>query len=47
MEEISISMRAGEEFHITEADYGGWTKVQRMDLSEEGFVPTSFLEIIS
>jgi len=40
-------MRAGEEFHITETDYKGWTKVQRIDLSEEGFVPTSFLGVIS
>ena len=39
-----MSMCAGEEFHLLEGDTGGWTKVQRMDMSDQGFVPSAFLE---
>lgn len=47
-EEVSnISMDPGEEFHILEPDTGGWSKVQRVNMSEEGFVPTAFLKMIS
>jgi len=44
VEESNISMCAGEEFHLLEGDTGGWTKVQRMDMSDQGFVPSAFLE---
>ena len=39
-------MRSGEEFHVTELDVDGWTKVLRMDMAQEGYVPTSFLEFL-
>jgi len=45
-EEANISMRAGDEFHVTEMDMDGWTKVLRMDMTVEGYVPTSFLEFL-
>jgi len=45
-EESNLSMVEGEEFHLVEADSegSGWSKVQRMDMSGEGYVPTAFLE---
>ena len=44
--EGSISMYEGEEFHIMEHDQGdGWMRVRRMNNLEEGFVPTSYVEI--
>jgi len=45
-EEANLSMRAGDEFHVTEMDMDGWTKVLRMDMTLEGYVPTSFLEFL-
>lgn len=43
--EGSISMQEDETFDVIELDQGdGWTKVLRENL-EEGFVPTSYLEI--
>ncbi|CAG0887195.1 unnamed protein product [Darwinula stevensoni] len=46
LSEGSIPMHAGETVHIVEVDQGdGWTRVRRMDKSEEGFVPTSYMEI--
>ena len=45
--ESSIAMEAGEEFIVTEGDEGGWTKVRRKNINNEGgevFVPTSYLQ---
>ncbi|EEC17256.1 conserved hypothetical protein, partial [Ixodes scapularis] len=43
--EGSIPMEEGEEFLVVEVDQGdGWTRVRRENL-EEGFVPTSYLEV--
>ena len=45
--EGSIQMTEGEEFHVLEQDQGdGWTRVRRSS-GEEGFVPTSYIEIQS
>lgn len=42
----SITMEENEYFDVIELDQGdGWTKVRRENL-EEGFVPTSYLEIV-
>lgn len=43
--EGSIEMEEGEEFHVIEEDQGdGWTRVRKMN-GDEGFVPTSYIEI--
>jgi hypothetical protein len=43
----SITMEVGEEFIVTEVDDGGWTKVKRKtNVSEEGYVPTAYLQQI-
>ncbi|XP_018900690.1 formin-binding protein 1-like isoform X3 [Bemisia tabaci] len=43
--EGSIPMYDGEELYIIELDQGdGWTRVRRLNDSEEGFVPTSYIE---
>lgn len=43
--EGSIPMYDGEELHIIELDQGdGWTRVRRQGDTEEGFVPTSYIE---
>lgn len=39
-------MNEGEEFDLIELDQGdGWTRVRRQDNFEEGFVPTTYIEI--
>ncbi|XP_068236405.1 formin-binding protein 1 isoform X4 [Palaemon carinicauda] len=44
--EGSMSMAEGEELSIIELDQGdGWTRVRRVGEFEEGFVPTSYIEI--
>lgn len=45
--EGSISMTENEELHLIEVDQGdGWTRVRRkIGDSEEGFVPTSYIEV--
>ena len=45
MTEGNIDMREGEEFYRLGQDEEGWMKVRRLDGTEEGFVPTSFLRI--
>lgn len=43
--EGSIPMGDGEELLIIEHDQGdGWTRVRRQNDTEEGFVPTSYIE---
>ncbi|XP_065169257.1 cdc42-interacting protein 4 homolog isoform X2 [Atheta coriaria] len=44
--EGSIPMEEKEELHLIEFDQGdGWTRVRRMNNADEGFVPTSYIEI--
>ena len=46
--DTTIHMTAGEEFVVTDADQGGWTRVRRrnMDIQcGEGFVPTAYLRL--
>ncbi|CAG2167372.1 unnamed protein product [Oppiella nova] len=44
--EGSIPMSENEEFEVVELDQGdGWTRVRRLDHQEEGFVPTSYVEL--
>ena len=39
-------MIEGEDLQVIELDQGdGWTRVRRGDQTEEGFVPTSYIEI--
>lgn len=39
-------MEEGEELDVVELDQGdGWTRVRRIDGDEEGFVPTSYIEV--
>lgn len=39
-------MEEKEELHLIEFDQGdGWTRVRRMNNADEGFVPTSYIEI--
>ncbi|XP_008478375.1 formin-binding protein 1-like isoform X1 [Diaphorina citri] len=46
--EGSIPMYDGEELYIIELDQGdGWTRVRRQTDSEEGFVPTSYIQTIA
>ncbi|CAG0882430.1 unnamed protein product [Cyprideis torosa] len=41
----AIPMCEGEELFVLETDQGdGWTRVRRIEDSEEGFVPTSYIE---
>lgn len=43
--EGSVPMEEGEEFHVIEEDQGdGWTRVRKLN-GEEGFVPSSYIEI--
>lgn len=43
--EGSITMGEGEEFSVLEIDQGdGWTRVRRQN-GEEGFVPTSYIQL--
>lgn len=46
--EGSIGMSENEELHLIELDQGdGWTRVRRVGGdSEEGFVPTSYIEVM-
>ena len=38
-------MGEGEELVVVELDQGdGWTRVRRIDNTEEGFVPTSYIK---
>ena len=44
--EGSIGMDEGEELEVVELDQGdGWTRVRRITNEEEGFVPTSYIDI--
>lgn len=39
-------MDEGEELDVVELDQGdGWTRVRRINHEEEGFVPTSYIEV--
>ena len=41
-----MNMTEGEELHVIELDQGdGWTRVRRVSEFEEGFVPTSYIEM--
>lgn len=41
-----MSMTEGEELNVIELDQGdGWTRVRRVAEFEEGFVPTSYIEM--
>lgn len=41
-----MSMSEGEELNVIELDQGdGWTRVRRMRVFEEGFVPTTYIEM--
>lgn len=43
--EGSIPMVEGDDFQVIELDQGdGWTRVRRNDNTEEGFVPSSYIE---
>ncbi|XP_014667768.1 PREDICTED: formin-binding protein 1-like [Priapulus caudatus] len=43
--EGSVPMEESEEFHVIEKDQGdGWTRVRKLN-GEEGFVPSSYIEI--
>merc|ERR1712130_911342 len=43
----TLPMRAGELFILVEPDSEGWSKVKRKrDLEEEGYVPTSFINVL-
>ena len=42
----NIPMTRGERFLVVEDDCDGWTRVKRMDLSDEGYVPSSYLRIL-
>ncbi|KAK8744888.1 hypothetical protein OTU49_000666 [Cherax quadricarinatus] len=44
--EGSMNMTEGEELSVIELDQGdGWTRVRRTSVFEEGFVPTSYIEM--
>ncbi|KAK3857146.1 hypothetical protein Pcinc_036584, partial [Petrolisthes cinctipes] len=44
--EGSMNMTEGEELNVIEIDQGdGWTRVRRVSSFEEGFVPTSYIEM--
>lgn len=44
--EGSMNMAEGEELNVIELDQGdGWTRVRRIGEFEEGFVPTSYIEM--
>jgi len=44
--EGAIDMEEGEDLEVVELDQGdGWTRVRRSRADEEGFVPTTYLEI--
>lgn len=44
--EGSIGMDEGEELDVVELDQGdGWTRVRKITNEEEGFVPTSYIEV--
>lgn len=44
--EGSIGMEEGEELEVVELDQGdGWTRVRKVASEEEGFVPTSYIEV--
>ena len=45
MTEGNIPLAKGEQLYRLGPDEEGWMKVRRLDGSEEGFVPTSFLRI--
>lgn len=39
-------MQEGEELDVVELDQGdGWTRVRRANTEEEGFVPTSYIDL--
>lgn len=44
--EGAIDMEEGEDLEVVELDQGdGWTRVRRTKTDEEGFVPTTYLDI--
>ncbi|KAK7081715.1 Formin-binding protein 1 [Halocaridina rubra] len=46
MSEGSMNMAEGEELNVIELDQGdGWTRVRRISEFEEGFVPTTYIEM--
>ena len=47
LSEGNISMAEGERFYRIGVDDGGWIRVRRTQGEEEGFVPTSFLQVLS
>ena len=44
--ECNLTMVAGDQFHLVEPDSDGWSKVRRLGGEEEGYVPTSFLQVL-
>ena len=43
--EGSMSMNSGDEFYVIETDPDKpWTRIRRRDNSEEGFVPTTYIQ---
>lgn len=39
-------MEEGEDLEVVELDQGdGWTRVRKVTSDEEGFVPTSYIEV--
>ena len=41
----SLNMREGDKFVVIEQFEDGWARVKRVEDSEEGFVPISYIEI--
>ena len=45
--EGSMSMTEGEKLKLIELDQGdGWTRVRKMNDYEEGFVPTTYIQVV-
>ena len=44
--ECNLGMEAGEQLVVVEEDAEGWSKVRRVEGQEEGYVPTSFLQVL-
>ena len=42
--EDMISMKEGETFVVLEEDSNGWTVVKKRNGTEEGYVPTAYLD---
>ena len=42
--EDMISMKEGDTFVVVEEDHNGWTVVKKRNGTEEGFVPTEYID---